>query len=121
MQPLPGRGRNPVMHPRLRAVGRLLLFALLAFVLFPAAGGVLQKALGHADATVVYILGHLAQLVALLIFCAIAAGMERRPFAAYGMPWREALRSRFWQGVCVGLVSLAILMLALRLTGAVQI
>src|SRR5438477_10441490 len=109
------------MNPRLRAVGRLLLFALLAFVLFPAAGSAVRKALGGADGTVVYLVGHLVQLAALLIFCSIAARMEHRPFAAFGMPWREAMRGRFWQGVGVGLATLILLMLALRAAGAIHI
>jgi CAAX protease family protein len=109
------------MQVRLRAVGRLLAFALLAFVVFPAVKRGLRSALHGTDGTVVYLVDHLFELAAVLMFCTIAAGLERRPFGAFGMPWRDALRARFWQGAGAGLVSLAVLVLALQGAGALQV
>src|SRR5262245_30295422 len=63
----------------------------------------------------------MVELAAVLAFGAIMAAVERRPFAAFGLPWRQALRSRFWQGAVVGIGSLTVLVLGLRLTGALDV
>jgi hypothetical protein len=109
------------MSPRLRALARLLVFALLAFVVFPVKRRWLRAALPGADSTVQYLLDHLIELLAILIYCWIAAAVERRPFSAYGLPPRQAVRARVWQGAAAGLVSLAVLMLALAPMGAIRV
>ena len=107
------------MNSRLRALGRLLLFVALAFVIFPAKRRWLRVMFHGADETVGYVLDHMIELAAVLIFGSIMAAIERRPFAAFGLPWRLALRARFWQGAGAGLASLTLLILVLRATGAI--
>jgi membrane protease YdiL (CAAX protease family) len=108
------------MNPRLRALGRLLVYAALVFIVLPAKGRWLRAVTPGADGTVAYVLDHLINLAVILGFGSIMATLERRPFAAFGLPWRQALRSRFWNGAGAGIVSLAILVLALNATGAIQ-
>ncbi len=87
----------------------------------PAKRGWLRVTFHGGDQTVIYLLDHMIELSAVLIFSAIMAGIERRPFAAFGLPWRQALRTRFWQGAAAGLGSLSLLVLVLRATGAIQL
>src|SRR5437867_4509318 len=109
------------MSPKLRALGRLLLFAALVFVVFPAKRRWLRGMLHGVDGTAVYVLDHRIDLVAVLLFGWIMAAIERRSFATFGLPWRLALRARFWQGAVAGLASLTVLVLVLRATGAIQL
>ncbi len=51
----------------------------------------------------------------------LMARMERRPFGCYGLPLRQAFGGLFWSGVLWGLVALSLLLLALRLAGALEI
>lgn len=107
------------MSRRVRALPGLVGFLLLVFVLLPARGRWLKSVL-HDD-TANYLVGHLIDLAAVLIFAGVMARIERRPFASYGLPWRQALRARFWQGALAGIVSLSVLVLGLRLAGALDV
>jgi len=109
------------MGSRLRAVWGLLAFVVLAFVVFPAKGRWLRALLHGSDDTVRYVLDHMIELAAIVLFASIMAAIARRPFGAFGLPWRLALRSRFWQGAGAGLASLTLLMFGLRATGAIQL
>src|SRR5262245_41113147 len=116
---MPDRTVQRDMMRSARAVARLLAFGLLVFVSLPAKGKWL-RGIFH-DNTVVYVVGHMIDLAAVLAFGAIMAAIERRPFAAYGLPWRQALGVRFWQGAAVGLVTLAMLVFGLQLAGAISV
>lgn len=109
------------MHPRVRALGQALIYALLVFVAFPAQGRWLASRLHGAGGLALYLVGHLAQLAEILVFGGAAAALEKRPFAAFGLPWREALRSRFWLGAGAGVVALSALVLALGAAGALRL
>jgi membrane protease YdiL (CAAX protease family) len=61
------------------------------------------------------------ELAAILIYAGIMARIERRPFGTYGLPWRRALRTEFWQGAAVGFVSLTALVITLHLAGALRV
>ncbi|HET7250164.1 MAG TPA: type II CAAX endopeptidase family protein [Gemmatimonadales bacterium] len=109
------------MNPRMGALRGVAAYALLVFGAFPVLGRWLSHALRGADGIVDYLVGHSIQLVAILIFGAIAAAIEKRPFASFGLPWREALRGRFWIGALIGIGSLAALVLALCAVGALAL
>ncbi|HEX5030081.1 MAG TPA: CPBP family intramembrane glutamic endopeptidase [Candidatus Eisenbacteria bacterium] len=64
-----------------------------------------------------YVLVRVLQLAELLLFAWIASRLERRSFAAYGLPWRPAFRIRFWQGAALGIASLSALVLTLSALG----
>jgi len=84
-----------------------LLFALQALIAkIPATRTLLQKAQsGTLSAPFVLIADGMALLVLLLV-SAFAAKAEKRSFAVFGLPWRNAFGSRFWQGALWG-ISLA--------------
>lgn len=109
------------MNPRVRALRGVVAYALLVFGAFPVVGRWLAHALRGADGTAVYLVDHAIQLVAILMFGGIAAALEKRPFATFGLPWHEALRGRFWLGAVIGLGSLAALVLALCAAGALAL
>lgn len=109
------------MNPRVRAFVGVGVYALLALGVFPFMGRWLKTVLHGADGTAVYLVDRMIQLVVILIFGTAAAAIEKRPFAAFGLPWREALRSRFWSGALVGIVSLSLLVIALSVLGALQL
>ena len=50
----------------------------------------------------------------------VMARIEDRPFGDFGLPRRGAFGRNFWVGTLWGIVSLSVLMLALRVTGAFQ-
>jgi membrane protease YdiL (CAAX protease family) len=109
------------MNPRVRALLGAAVYALLVLVVFPFVGRRLKAGLHGVDGIVVYLVDHMIQLAAILVFGAVAAALERRPFGAFGLPWREALRSRFWSGVALGIASITLLVLALCALGALEL
>lgn len=113
--------RRFAASPGVSGVIGVLAFGALAFVAFPVEGAWLRRALPGMDPTALYLIGHAAQLAQLLLFAWAASRLERRPFADYGLPWRPALRSRFWQGMALGLGSLALLVLAVAALGGVRL
>src|SRR5438552_15919067 len=90
-------------RPSVRGAVGVLLYAALALVGFPAQGRLLQQWLPGMGTIELYLIGHLAQLAEILLFAWGASRLERRPFAAYGLPWRPALRARFWRGPAPGI------------------
>jgi membrane protease YdiL (CAAX protease family) len=43
--------------------------------------------------------------------------LEGRSIADYGLPWRQAFRKRFWQGIVIGFAALSALLAAMLLAG----
>jgi membrane protease YdiL (CAAX protease family) len=113
--------RRFAASPGVRGAIGVLAFGALVFLAFPAEGAWLRRALPGTDPTALYLIGHAAQLAQLLLFAWAASRFERRGFADYGLPWRPALRSRFWQGMALGLGSLAVLVLAVAALGGVRL
>ncbi len=109
------------MKPKLLASGRLLVFAALVFVVFPAKRRWLRGVLHGTDEVVGYVVDHMIELAAILVLGSIVAALERRPFGAFGLPWRRALRAGFWQGAGAGLASLAVLVFVVQGAGAIRI
>jgi uncharacterized protein len=67
--------------------------------------------------------GMVAQIGAVLsaiLPALVMARIEKRPFAEFGLPPKNALRRNFWIGTIWGIASLTILMLVLRLAGAFE-
>jgi hypothetical protein len=118
--------RGIFLGPRgLRAGWRLAIFAA---VLAPAGYGanrviefILRKL--HADFYTplggAVVTGGLA--AALLLASAFMARVEGRSLGDYGLPWRRAFCSRFWQGASLSFASLTALLLVLRLLGVARI
>ena len=77
------------------------------------------------DTSVISVRGELPLkvLLAFLVVLAtwIVARLERRPFADYGIPVREALGGRFWEGFLWGFAMLSAILLILRAVGHFRI
>jgi membrane protease YdiL (CAAX protease family) len=99
----------------------LLVFALLVLVLFPLKRRWLDAAGSGKDEVVLYIVDHLIELTAIVIYSLVAARVERRPFESFGLPWRQALRRPMWLGAGAGLMSLTALVLALRVADVIRV
>src|SRR5262249_16077900 len=104
MEPPVRLERRARVTRRLKALGRLAAFALVVVGGSILVGRWIRSSMKGADEGVVYLVGHLAQLVILLVFAGVASKLERRPFGDYGMPWRQALRSGFWKGAAAGIL-----------------
>jgi hypothetical protein len=95
----------------LRAGWRLILFALFFFValqLLGLAALALHLPVPTSHTVLTPATGITMEGVTILAAFAAAmlmAGIESRSFSDYGLPWRAAFRSRFWQGTIWGLVS----------------
>jgi uncharacterized protein len=105
----------------LRAGWRLLIFFAIFAPFFYAAGkivGVLTEKLHASPETPLAItiaMGTL--LIGVLIASAIMAKIEHRSLAAYGLPWRRAFCSQFWQGAAFSFASLSLLVFVIHLAG----
>jgi len=114
--------RNILKGPNgIRAGWRLLIYATVLFALGFGASKLAdammhgrQPDLGRPLVAAVF-LGVLAVVVLLAGW--IMAKIEGRSMAGYGLPPRPALGVRFWQGWAIGLISISLLLLALRLAG----
>ena len=118
---MPGRTVNRRVRKRAVALARLLVFVLLVFVALPAKRHWLRGVLHDNGGVMSYVIDHMIDLAAVLAFSGIVAAIERRPFAAFGLPLRQALGARFWQGAAVGMASLVVLVFGLRLVGALDV
>ena len=111
----------------LRSGWRVLLFySLLASLIFLLVVSIraIRAVLGlpppHATNTLTPGRGLLNEgviLFGVLLTSAIFARFERRSFAEYGLPFREAFGARFWEGLLWGFALMTVVLLVLRATG----
>ncbi|MGH9748123.1 MAG: lysostaphin resistance A-like protein [Candidatus Acidiferrales bacterium] len=104
----------------LRAGWRLLIFVVVFFLLGKGLNFTIRhipplrdylKAQNPAEFTPAGLIVREGLGVVLLVAaCCVMTLIERRPFGAYGMPMKEALGKRFWQGVPLGFVMLSLLL-----------
>jgi membrane protease YdiL (CAAX protease family) len=102
-----------------RAGWRLLLFAIL-FILLQLGTAPLLRPLFHRIAppgtglSAWLLLAGDGSAVLLAFLAAFVMGkIEKRTFGAYGLPWRKAFQSQFWEGALWGFVALSALLGAL--------
>jgi CAAX protease family protein len=100
----------------LRAGWRLLLFFAIFYLLTGSRNAVIRR-VGGLDGAALYVFNQATRF----LFCLIAAGLmgrfEGRSIADYGLPWRQAFRMRFWQGMLIGFVTLSTLLGVMGLAG----
>ena len=99
----------------------VLVYSALVVVGFAAQSKLLKAWLPGMGGIPLYVLVRVLQLAELLLFAWIASRLERKSFAAYGLPWRPAFRIRFWQGAAFGIASLSALVLALSALGGLRL
>ncbi|MBV8207574.1 MAG: CPBP family intramembrane metalloprotease [Acidobacteria bacterium] len=92
----------------------ILLGALATLLIVAPIDGVLRRY--HAPAYLAIPLGELALAVAVVLVTAIMAGAEQRPFWSFGLERRAAAR-RFGEGALWGILSLTVLLGAMRAGG----
>lgn len=63
---------------------------------------------------------HWAVFLAVLLTSLVASRIEHRPLGSYGLPWKGALRLRFWEGIVWGLGGITLLMYLLYTSGGVS-
>ena len=111
----------------IRSGWRVLLFAILAYAftkLFGAfvlaipflAAPLHAMAPGNFTPSGLLVL-ELRNLASVTLAAAIMMKIEHRSFVSYGLPLRQAFRSRFWQGIGLGLGGSFLLFLLLRAEG----
>lgn len=105
-----------------RAVWRLLIFLAIFLPVVVAANAIVSisiQKLNLPDGTPLAVLVTMAIFAAgLLGTTAFMARLEHRSLAVYGLPWRRAFCSQFWQGAAFSFVSITVLLAVLRLAGA---
>jgi membrane protease YdiL (CAAX protease family) len=113
--------RSPeTMQDRRALFGVLLYFAIL-FAGFRAQGVLLRRWLPFLDPGALLALRQVLQLGEVLLLTWAVARVERRSLGDYGLPWRRAFRSRFWQGAAIGTGSLGALVVALVALGGLRL
>jgi membrane protease YdiL (CAAX protease family) len=99
----------------------VLVYGALVIVGFEAQSKLLKAWLPGTGGIPLYVLERVLQLAEVLLFAWIASRLERRSFAAYGLPWRPAFRIRFWLGAAFGIASLSALVLTLSVLGGLRL
>ncbi|MGH9500153.1 MAG: lysostaphin resistance A-like protein [Terriglobales bacterium] len=88
---------------------------VLVFLLLSSLGRFIPP--GGAAALWQSFYSYVALVIAALAPAGVMAVIEKRPFAAYGLPWRGFFSSSFWLGLTWGIVALSGLMLLMRGAG----
>lgn len=107
--------------PTVRGWIGVMVYGALILVGFEAQSKLLKSWLPGMGGIPLYVLVRVLQLAEILLFAWIATRLERRSFADYGLPWRPALRIRFWQGAAFGIASLSVLVLILSALGGLRL
>ena len=98
----------------LRAGWRLLLYVVLWQIFVFLLDGLVSVALPRGthgiwlDLTV-----ESKRMVAVLLPALVMAGIEKRPFGAYGLPGRQAFGKLFWAGIIWGIAAISLLVFAI--------
>lgn len=106
----------------LRAGWRVALFILLSAALLAVAAAAVSLILFHRLGMDIKTLTPslmlaltTANLSAIVVAIAIVARVERGSFSTYGLPFKDAFRSKFWGGIVLGFAGMTLLLLAIRL------
>lgn len=103
----------------LRVVWRVLLFFSFGIAIFYIERTFLSIFLRHIQLRLwIYVIGESELFLAVLGASIIMSLIEGRDFGDYGLPVQSALKKLFWIGALWGIVSLSVLLLAMRALGA---
>ena len=116
-------GLRPVFYgpDELRAGWRLVIFLTMVIGLTSIANLVLGRLFpGAGDATRFLVL-EIEDITIALFASWVMGRIEGRTIGDYGLPWRRSFRREFWQGAVLGFACISLLILALRVVGAIQL
>ncbi len=99
---------------------RWLIYLALAFCIFQVEGWLAVSLRSHLGVLWWRMMVEASMMLAAILPAFVMARIEGCPFGAFGLPARYAFRRNFWVGMLWGLVSLSVLMLALRVTNAFE-
>jgi membrane protease YdiL (CAAX protease family) len=102
------------------AVPRWLIYLAMAYVIFQVEVWLLASLPPHLTDLSWSMMIELSRMLAVILPGFVMARIEGRPFGDFGLPARRAFGRNFWVGTLWGIVSLSILMLALRGVGAFE-
>jgi CAAX protease family protein len=120
--PVPRSWRRLFLGPSgLRAGWRLVIFFGIVDLLFEARGMVIRRALGGLDTITLYVLKQATRFLFCLLAAWLTGKFEKRTIADYGLPWRQAFRLRFWQGMLIGFAALSALLAVMGAAGVFRL
>jgi CAAX protease family protein len=100
---------------------RWLIYLAMVGALVLALGMLLHFVHPHSGGPIWWgMITEAGMMLAAILPAFVMARIEKRPFGEFGLPSRNAFRRNFWVGAQWGVVSLTILLLALRLAGAFE-
>jgi membrane protease YdiL (CAAX protease family) len=100
------------------AVPRWLIYLAMAWLVFQAEGWLIASFESHLNTLWWRLVIETSLMLSAIIPGFAMARIEGRPFGEFGLPARRAFGRNFWVGTLWGIVSLTVLMLVLRATGA---
>jgi len=100
----------------LRAGWRLVLFFAILYLLTWTRNAITRR-VGGLDGVALYVFNQGTRFLFCLVASALMGRLEGRSIADYGLPWRQAFRLRFWQGMLIGFAALSALLGIMRLAG----
>src|SRR6266851_3354379 len=100
------------------AAPRWLIYLAIAFVVFQMEVWLLASLRPHLSDLLWRMMIELSMMLAAILPGFAMARIEARPFGDFGLPARRSFGRNFWVGTLWGIVSLSVLILALRVAGA---
>ncbi len=98
---------------------RWLIYLVMGCIVLFAAGAILHLVHPHRDGAIWWgMITEASMLLAAILPGFVMAKIEKRPFGDFGLPARGAFGRNFWVGSLWGILSLTLLMLVLRVSGA---
>jgi CAAX protease family protein len=100
-----------------RAGWRLCIFLAIVIALINATNLLFNWLLRGVDKTAVFLIFELINFLIFLFASWIMGRIGRRTIADYGLPWRNMLGVRYWQGALLGFAAITALLAAMRIAG----
>lgn len=121
----PPTATGAVPEPWSRADRRRLVIWLTIAYIAPLPVVLALSFMGHHDDSVLTVRGDLPLRAVLALFVSLATWVvsrrEKRSLAAYGIPPRQALGARFWEGTLWGFAALTGVLLLMKASGCFRI
>ena len=99
---------------------RWLIYLAIAYLTFQIEGWLVLPFRSHVSSFWWRVMTESSMMLAAILPGFVMARIENRPFGDFGLPARRAFGRNFWVGTLWGIVSLSVLMLALRIAGVFE-